>query len=321
MRMSNAFKNPVKDASQPRRLDWPRLLQGACRIIETDAPGLEQLARRVGVSRSELQRQFARRLGVSPKAYQHTLSLHRLAKGAGAHRNALDAVFNAGFRTNSAAYAASKMLGTTPGRLRGALAIGWWMGLSDLGWMLLAATSTGICWLTFGSKPGFMLEELRGAFPRAHLYNDQERLHGWFEQVREHVLLPREAFELPLDIQGTAFQSRVWRALRNIPLGRTESYSEVARRLGEPRAVRAVASACARNHVALLIPCHRVVASDGRLGGYRWGLRRKRYLLDRESRAEAVNEGSTAGSLSQTQKRARSVSRLSLQAPRRRRVT
>src|SRR5215469_13464527 len=135
-----------------------------------DAPSLDQLARRVGVSRSELQRQFARRLGVSPKAYQHTLSLHRLAKGAGAQRNALDAVFNAGFRTNSAAYAASKMLGTTPGRLRGALAIGWWMGLSDLGWMLLAATSTGICWLTFGSKPSSMLQELRAAFPRAHLY-------------------------------------------------------------------------------------------------------------------------------------------------------
>lgn len=305
MRTSKRPKAPIKDSSPVRRLDWPRLLQGACRIIEMDAPGLEQLARRVGVSRSELQRQFSRRLGVSPKAYQHTLRLHRLAKGAGAHRNALDAVFNAGFRTNSTAYAASKMLGTTPGRLRGTLAIGWWMGLSDLGWMLLAATSRGICWLTFGSEPGAMLEELRAAFPRGHLYNDQERLHGWFEQVREQVLLPREAFDLPLDIQGTAFQSRVWRALRNIPLGSTESYGEVARRIGAPKAVRAVASACACNQVALLIPCHRVVASDGRLAGYRWGLRRKRHLLDRELQAEAVNEDRRTESLSQAQKRTR----------------
>lgn len=292
MSMSKPSKTPAKDDYRPRRLDWPRILQRACQIIETDAPGLEDLARRIGVSRSELQRQFARRLGVSPKAYQHTLSLHRLVKGAGAHRSALDAVFDAGFGTNSAAYdAASKALGTTPGRLRGALEIGWWMGLSDLGWMLLAATSAGICWLTFGSKPGAMLEELRAAFPRAHLYGDQERLHSWFEKAREYLLLPREALDLPLDIQGTAFQSRVWRALLNIPLGKTESYGGVARRLGKPQAVRAVASACARNQVALLIPCHRVVASDGGLGGYRWGLRRKRDLLHRESQAEKGTPG------------------------------
>jgi AraC family transcriptional regulator of adaptative response/methylated-DNA-[protein]-cysteine methyltransferase len=287
MRTSKLSKISGREAGRPSRLDWPRILQSACRIIEKDAPDLEDLARRVGVSRSELQRQFARRLGVSPKAYQHTLSLHRLAKGAGMHRSVLDAVFDAGFGTNSAAYAASKMLGTTPARLRGELEIGWWMGLSDLGWMLLAATSAGICWLTFGDEPGAMLEQLRAAFPKAHLYNDQERLYDWFERVRDFVLLPREALDLPVDIQGTAFQSRVWRALREIPLGETVTYSEVARRLGQPKAVRAVASACARNHVALIIPCHRVVASDGGLAGYRWGLPRKQNLLDRESQAEA----------------------------------
>lgn len=239
------------------------------------------------MSRSELQRQFTQRLGVSPKAYGQTLNLHRLAKEVGARRNVLDAVFEAGFGTNSAAYAAaSETLGVTPGRLRGTLDIGWWMGLSDLGWMLLGATTAGICWLTFGSKPGELLEELRAAFPRARLYNDEARLYAWFEKVRDFVLLPREALDLPVDIQGTAFQSRVWRALRDIPLGKTETYGEVARRLGEPTSVRAVASACARNHVALLIPCHRVVASDGSSGGYRWGLRRKKSLLQREARAE-----------------------------------
>jgi len=245
------------------------------------------LAKRVGVSRSELQRQFTHRLGVSPKAYTQTLNLHRLAKGVGTRRNVLDAVFEAGFGTNSAAYsAASEAMGVTPGRLRGALDVGWWMGLSDLGWMLLGATTAGICWLTFGSKPGELLEELRAAFPSARLYNDEARLYAWFEKVRDFVLLPREALDLPVDIQGTAFQSRVWRALRDIPLGKTETYGAVARRLGEPKSVRAVASACARNHVALLIPCHRVVTSDGSPGGYRWGMRRKKSLLQREARAE-----------------------------------
>ena len=288
MNTSNSPTRQTAGTSRARQVDWPRVLQGACRIIESDAPGLEELARRVGVSRSELQRQFTHRLGVSPKAYGQTLNLHRLAKAVAARGNVLDAVFEAGFGTNSAAYAAaSEALGVTPGRLRGALEIGWWMGLSDLGWMLLGATRAGICWLTFGSKPGELLEELRAAFPRAQLYNDEARLYAWFEKVRDFVLLPEEALDLPLDIQGTAFQSRVWRVLRDIPLGKTETYGEVARRLGEPQAVRAVASACARNHVALLIPCHRVVAADGNPGGYRWGLRRKKNLLRREAGARA----------------------------------
>jgi len=272
--------------SRARQVDWPRILQSACRIIETEAPGLTELARRVGVSRAELQRQFTRRLGASPKSYGQTLNLHRLAKGVGLRRNVIDAVFEAGFGTNSAAYAAaSETLGVTPGRLRAALDIGWWMGLSDLGWMLLGATDAGICWLTFGGQPGELLEEMRAAFPRARLYNDQRRLYAWFEKVRDFVLLPREALDLPVDIQGTAFQSRVWRALRDIPLGKTATYGEVARRLGKPKAVRAVASACASNHVALLIPCHRVLAADGGPGGYRWGVERKRDLLRREARA------------------------------------
>jgi len=272
--------------SRARQVDWPRILQSACRIIETEAPGLTELARRVGVSRAELQRQFTRRLGASPKSYGQTLNLHRLAKGVGLRRNVIDAVFEAGFGTNSAAYAAaSDTLGVTPGRLRAALDIGWWMGLSDLGWMLLGATDAGICWLTFGGQPGELLEEMRAAFPRARLYNDQRRLYAWFEKVRDFVLLPREALDLPVDIQGTAFQSRVWRALRDIPLGKTATYGEVARRLGKPKAVRAVASACASNHVALLIPCHRVLAADGGPGGYRWGVERKRDLLRREARA------------------------------------
>src|SRR5262249_12078868 len=140
------------NASNSRQLDWPRILQSACRLIESDAAGLEELARRVGVSRSELQRQFTRRLGVSPKAYGQTLNLHRLAKGVGAGRNVLDAVFEAGFGTNSVAYvAASETLGVTPGRLRGALGIGWGVGFSGLGWGLLWAPPAPGFWVTVGN--------------------------------------------------------------------------------------------------------------------------------------------------------------------------
>jgi AraC family transcriptional regulator, regulatory protein of adaptative response / methylated-DNA-[protein]-cysteine methyltransferase len=266
------------------RVDWPAVLHAACRLVERDALGLDALAAALGVGRAELQRQFTRRLGVSPKAYAQALALQRLAHGAGGERTALDAVLEAGFGTSSQAYeTTAKTLGLTPGRLRQAIDIGWWMGLSDLGWMLLGATARGVCWLAFGQAPGALLEDLRAAFPKARLYNDEARLYAWFERVRDFVLLPREALDLPVDIQGTAFQSRVWRALREIPFGETQSYTDVAKRLGEPRAVRAVAQACARNRVALLIPCHRVVASDGRVSGYRWGPSRKQALLAREA--------------------------------------
>jgi AraC family transcriptional regulator of adaptative response/methylated-DNA-[protein]-cysteine methyltransferase len=269
-----------------KRVNWPEVLHRACRLIERDAPVLEVLASTLKVGRAELQRQFTRRLGVSPKAYSQALALHRLTRGAAIPRTALDAVLDAGFATNSAAYAtASGNLGVTPGALRRALDIGWWMGLSDLGWMLLGATEQGVCWLAFGSEPGALLEDLRAAFPLARLYNDEQRLYAWFERVREFVLLPSEALDLPLDIQGTAFQSRVWRALRQIPLGATASYGRIAQQLGEPRAARAVASACAGNRIAVLIPCHRVIGADGRLAGYRWGPERKRALLEREADA------------------------------------
>ena len=239
-------------------------------------------------SRAELQRQFTRRLGTSPKAYAQALALHRLAKGSNTGRTALDAVFDAGFGTNSAAYEAAKgALGVTPGQLRTSLQIGWWMGLTDLGWMLLAASDRGICWLTFGNEPGALLQDFRAAFPKAELYNDEQRLYGWFERVRDFILLPREALDLPVDVQGTAFQSRVWRALRKIPLGKTRSYRQIARELGQPAACRAVGAAIASNRVALLIPCHRVIGSSGALSGYRWGVERKRALLDREGSLKA----------------------------------
>lgn len=270
------------------RRDWPQLLLRACRHIETadSGPTLAALAAELEVGASELQRQFTRRLGISPRAYAQALKLHRLTRGVAGEGNTLDAVYAAGFDSVASAYdSAGSRLGVPPGRLRSALQIGWWLGLSDLGWMLMAATERGICWLAFGAAPGGMLEELYAAFPRAAFRNDETRLKRWFETVRDFVLLPREALDLPLDIQGTAFQAGVWEVLRRIPLGETRSYSEVAAALGREEAVRAVASACARNKLALLIPCHRVVGADGRLAGYRWGLERKAALLERESQA------------------------------------
>jgi AraC family transcriptional regulator, regulatory protein of adaptative response / methylated-DNA-[protein]-cysteine methyltransferase len=275
--------------SAATKTDWPRVLLQACKRIERGEGklSLAALAEDSGVSASELQRQFKRRLGVSPKAYAQTLQLHRLTRNVTRERSTLDAALAAGFESTATAYsAAGGALGVSPGRLRKPLDIGWWLGLSDLGWMLLAATERGVCWLAFGGEPGAMLQELHAAFPKARFANDEQRLRDWFDEVREFVLLPREALDLPVDIQGTAFQARVWRALRQIPLGATRSYGEVARRIGKPTASRAVAAACASNKVALLIPCHRVVGADGRPSGYRWGVERKTTLLEREAQVK-----------------------------------
>jgi AraC family transcriptional regulator of adaptative response/methylated-DNA-[protein]-cysteine methyltransferase len=278
--------------------DWSRVLLHTCRRIES-AEGpvpLAKLAAAEGLSSSELSRQFRQRLGATPKAYQQALLLHRLTRGVGAAPDTLQAMLAAGFETLSAGYVLSRRsLGVPPGRLRKPLPVDWWLGLSALGWMLMGATPRGICWLSFGERPGDMLGELRAAFPRAQLRPGEARLREWFDDVREFILLPTEALALPLDVQGTAFQARVWRALQRVPLGRTVSYGELARRLKSPAAVRAVGSACGANRIAVLIPCHRALRGDGQPGGYRWGLERKARLLAAELPAPATPPGSGRG--------------------------
>lgn len=272
--------------SNQQRIDWPRAVLTACRVLErATGPGaLEQAARQLGVGVAELRRQFSRRLGVSPKAYSNAVALQRLAHRAGDSGTALDALLAAGFESSTRGYAqATRALGSPPGRLQRGVQIGWWLGLSELGWMLMGATAKGICWLAFGDEPEALLAELRAAHPRASLVNDERRLRAWFDAVREHVLLPEESLALPVDVRGTAFQSRVWRALRAIPLGATVSYGEMARRIGRPTATRAVARACASNRVAVAIPCHRVTGANGQLAGYRWGATRKARLLGAEA--------------------------------------
>jgi AraC family transcriptional regulator, regulatory protein of adaptative response / methylated-DNA-[protein]-cysteine methyltransferase len=289
----------MKTRATPQRRDWDQVVLAACRLIERAAEG-ERLATglgRLGVSLPELRRQFRARLGTTPRDYGQALRLARLARQASQEPSALAAALAAGFTSATRAYAVAKpALGVTPGELRRAMAIGWWLGLSELGWMLMAATPGGICWLAFGSAPQALLTELGDAFPRARWIDDSARLRDWFERVRTTILLPEAALDLPLDVRGTAFQARVWSALRRIPLGETRSYGDVARTVGRPSAVRAVARACGANRIALLIPCHRVIAADGALSGYRWGTTRKRRLLDRERRAGAPADAQMATS-------------------------
>jgi len=265
--------------------DWPRVLLDTCRRIEAAErePTLEALAKAAGVGAAELQRQFRARLGSSPKEYARARKLHRLSSVLHRERNVLDATLEAGFESPTRAWAAANdAFGVPPGKLRAIETLGVWLGLSELGWMLMAASERGVCWLSFGDEPDALLDELRKAHPRAQLVDDEARLRSWFEIVREHLLLPRPSLDLPVDIRGTAFQSRVWQALRAIPLGQTRSYGALAAELGAPTASRAVASACARNRIALVIPCHRVIGGDGGLAGYRWGVERKRRLLTDE---------------------------------------
>jgi AraC family transcriptional regulator of adaptative response/methylated-DNA-[protein]-cysteine methyltransferase len=269
-----------------RSRDWDAVLLAACRALE-GAPGplaLDGLARRLGVGAAELRRQFRARLGASPREYQRALRLRRAGQLLGQTGGTLAALLAAGFGSAAAGYAdVGVAFGVPPGHLTQAPSLGCWLGLSALGWMLLAATPRGICWLAFGDEPAALVADCARAFPAARLVDDETRLRAWFDTVREHLLLPRGALDLPVDVQGTAFQARVWQALRRIPLGSTLAYGDLALRLGQPRAVRAVAAACARNRIAVLIPCHRVVGRDGRLAGYRWGVERKRRLLAAEA--------------------------------------
>lgn len=277
--------SPLRLENQRQDDHWALTLATACRLLEHPAepPSLTELASRVQVSPASLHRQFRARLGVTPAAYGRTLQLCRLTDTLNGHGDVLEALYAAGFGSPARAYAATaRHMGLSPGQLRATMDLGWWLCLSELGWMLMAASERGICWLSFGDEPTLLWQELQQAFPRARLVPDQARLAAWLDAAREQTLLPRQALALPLDIQGTAFQTAVWRALREIPLGETRSYGELAASLGKPGAARAVGSACGNNPVGVIIPCHRVVRSDGNLSGYRWGTERKAQLLWRE---------------------------------------
>ncbi|MBB6252223.1 bifunctional DNA-binding transcriptional regulator/O6-methylguanine-DNA methyltransferase Ada [Nitrospirillum iridis] len=266
-----------------------QLVADACRAIETaeDAPGLEELASQAGLSPHHFHRVFKAVTGVTPKAYAIAHRARRVRDElARPGATVTTALYDAGFNASSRFYeAADGVLGMRPGDYRAGgtnADIRFAVAQCSLGALLVARSDRGICAITLGDDPDILVRELQDRFPRARLTGDDPAFDAQVAQVVGFVEAPRLGLDLPLDVRGTAFQQRVWQALRAIPAGETASYAQVAASIGAPKAVRAVAQACAANPVAVAVPCHRVVRTDGALSGYRWGVERKRTLLGRE---------------------------------------
>ncbi len=252
-----------------------------------DAPlTLAALGAHAGASPYHLQRVFTRVMGVSPRRYADNLRLQRLKEGLRSGDDVTGAMYAAGYGSSSRLYeSAADSLGMTPGSYRKGgegETVGYTIVDCSLGRLLVASTGKGVCAVALSADDQALERHVREEYPAATITRDDEGLAAWAEEVRAHVDRRQQEMNLPVDMHGTPFQLRVWQELRAIPYGETRTYSEVARSLGRPSAARAVARACATNRVALLIPCHRVVREDGSLGGYRWGLDRKRALLDAE---------------------------------------
>ncbi|MDN4057765.1 bifunctional DNA-binding transcriptional regulator/O6-methylguanine-DNA methyltransferase Ada [Massilia sp. YIM B02769] len=265
-----------------------QLVAAACRLIEAseEEPSLDALAAAAGMSRFHFHRVFKAQAGVTPKAYAAAVRAARVREGLTQGAPVTDALYAAGFNSSSRFYAgADAMLGMAPARFRSGGAgeeIRFAVAACSLGAILVASTGRGICAILMGDEPEALVHDLQDRFPKAQLVGADAGFERTVALVVGFVEAPRLGLDLPLDVRGTAFQQRVWDALRAIPAGVTVSYTELAQRIGSPNAVRAVAGACAANPVAVAIPCHRVVRNDGGLSGYRWGIERKRTLIDRE---------------------------------------
>jgi AraC family transcriptional regulator of adaptative response/methylated-DNA-[protein]-cysteine methyltransferase len=261
----------------------------ACRLIETSArpPALEELAARAGLSPFHFHRVFKAVTGLTPRAYAAAHRGERVRRELGKAPTVTAAIYESGYSSNGRFYdETERLLGMTPTEFRagGANAeIRFAVGECSLGSILVASSGRGVCAILMGDDPDALVRDLQDRFPRATLIGGDAAFEELVARVVGFVESPRIGLDLPLDVRGTAFQQRVWHALREIPAGSTASYREVAERIGSPRAVRAVAHACAANPLAVAIPCHRVVRSDGEVSGYRWGVERKRALLQREA--------------------------------------
>jgi AraC family transcriptional regulator of adaptative response/methylated-DNA-[protein]-cysteine methyltransferase len=261
----------------------------ACERIAAaeEAPKLAELAARAGMSPFHFHRVYKKITGVTPKAYAAQVQARRAANGLRTAETITEAIYDAGFNSSSRFYeTAEARLGMTPTAVRrggeGA-AIRFAIGQASLGAVLVAATDKGLCAIMLGDDPDLLARELQDRFPRAELIGGDPAFERTVARVVGLIEAPGQRLDLPLDIRGTAFQERVWQALRAIPPGKTATYAEIARAVGRPKATRAVAQACAANPLAVAIPCHRVVRADGELSGYRWGVERKRELLGREA--------------------------------------
>jgi len=265
-----------------------QLLRGAWQAIEASeqTPTLRELADLTDWSPSHFHRRFKKLMGLTPREYATAIRVRRLKQKLQPGRSVTDAIFDAGFGSGSRVYEnARKMLGMTPAQYRdGAknVEIKYTVSQSPLGLMLVATTAQGVCCIEFADDESRLIEGLKQRFPSARIGKPSEDLSDRVSTIIDYLETPSAGLGLDLDIQGTAFQQRVWKALQAIPVGETLSYSEVAKSIGNPAAQRAVARACAENKLAVAIPCHRVVRADRGLGGYRWGLERKRQLLAME---------------------------------------
>jgi AraC family transcriptional regulator of adaptative response/methylated-DNA-[protein]-cysteine methyltransferase len=268
------------------------LVREVCRLIDAhpDAPAsLASLSARAGTTPQALSRAFRALLGLTPRQYRDERRLDRFKAQLKEGRKVSPALYDAGYGSTSRVYEhAHSQLGMTPATYsRGGpgTRIAFAVVPCALGRVLVAATERGICRISLGDDPHALERGLRAEFPGATIAPDDAALRSWVAEITAHLDGRQPELALPLDVRATAFQRRVWEALRKIPYGSTRSYAAVARAIGKPTAVRAVARACATNPVAIVIPCHRVVREDGALGGYRWGIERKRALLKREASA------------------------------------
>jgi len=285
-------REPELSASAPDRM------VELARFIESrpdERLTLEDMAAFIGLSASHVQRAFKKTFGVSPKAYQDALRLKTFKQALKHGQTVTDAIYDAGFGSVSRVYGkADRQVGMSPSRYgKGGEGetITHACRQTSLGLLMMAATDQGVCFAEFGDDEAALQDRLQREFPKARLVPSEAKaspeLDAWIAALDEHLSQNTPRPDVPLDIRGTAFQTRVWKLLLSVREGEVVSYTELAKRLGEPRAVRAVASACGRNRIAVLIPCHRVLRSDGSLGGYRWGVDRKQQLLEQERSASA----------------------------------
>jgi AraC family transcriptional regulator of adaptative response/methylated-DNA-[protein]-cysteine methyltransferase len=275
----------------PRAAQLTQRIAELCRFIETTepVPALDVLARRAGMSVSHLHRVFKSVTGLTPKGYADAHRAGRMRHELTRGGTVTDAIYGAGYNSNGRFYEhADEVLGMTPSAYRAGGAntrIRFAIGECSLGAILVAQSERGVCAILMGDDPQALVRDLQDQFPHAELVGADPAFERLVAQVVGLIEAPARGLDLPLDVRGTGFQQRVWTALRDIPAGATASYTEIARRVGAPKAARAVAQACGANALAVAIPCHRVVRTDGALSGYRWGVERKRELLGREARA------------------------------------
>ena len=267
----------------------PRIIE-ACRILAEagEPPTLNELAARFGLSPSYFHKLFKKNVGITPKEFGADCRLQRMRENLKNGSGVTEALYQAGYGSSSRLYEITdSRLGMTPAVFKnggGGEVIVYAVGRSFLGPVLVAATERGICTVAFGDSASELIDGLKKDFPKADLREGGRDFAGLVEKVVSFIKAPEQGLGIPLDIQGTAFQQRVWKALRQIPLGTVTSYAELAEQVGRPKSARAVARACATNRIAVAIPCHRVVRSDGGLAGYRWGLARKKALIENEKK-------------------------------------